>query len=84
MSTKGLDRHLPAGAGVPATEMQPQFANIATPSEIVVSTSFTLRDRRHLGHGALLHPLLDAGADPRRAVQHHRRWATRSSPTVGG
>jgi flagellar motor switch protein FliM len=62
--------------------MQPQFANIATPSEIVVATSFTSGDRRDQRHGALLHPVLDAGADPRRALQHDagrfqradRRW----------
>ena len=28
------------------SEMQPQFANIATPSEIMVTTSFTLEDRK--------------------------------------
>ena len=42
------------------SEMQPQFANIATPSEIVVASSFHAGDRRDLGLGALLHPVLDA------------------------
>ena len=65
------------------SEMQPQFANIATPGEIVVVDLVHARDRRHQRHDALLHPLLDARADPRRALLARCR-ATRPSPTSAG
>lgn len=53
------------------SEMNSQFANIATPSEIVVSTTFHAGVwRRHRRH-AHLFPLLDARADPRSALQQH-------------
>jgi flagellar motor switch protein FliM len=65
------------------SEMQPQFANIATPSEIVVATSFTLEIGDTTGHGALLHPVLDAGADPRRAVFDHPGRLGRARPALG-
>ena len=65
------------------SEMQPQFANIATPSEIVVATSFTLEIGDTTGTHPLLHSLRDAGADPRRAVFDRSR-ATATSPTAAG
>ena len=66
------------------SEMQPQFANIATPSEIVVSTARSRwRSARPAGAVHFCIPYSTLGAHPRRAVFHHpgrqltepdRRW----------
>ena len=55
------------------SEMNSQFANIATPSEIVVSTTFTLEFGGNDGRHAHLLPVFDAGTDPRPALQHHAK-----------
>ncbi len=65
------------------SEMQPQFANIATPGEVVVSTSFTLEIGDTDRHDPLLHPVCDAGADPRRAVFHPAGRLERTRPPLG-
>ena len=63
--------------------MQPQFANIATPSEIVVSSSFTLEIGDTSGSMHLCIPYADAGADPRRAVLDRAGRRRRARPALG-
>ncbi len=42
------------------SEMQPQFANVATPSEVVICTVIPTRDRRGHGRDSFLHAVCDA------------------------
>ena len=65
------------------SEMQPQFANIATPSEIVVSTSFTLEIGDTSGAVHLCFPYSHARADPRRAVFDQPGRRRRARPALG-
>ena len=85
-----IDEYKKAWAGIypleleyQRSEMQPQFANIATPSEIVVDDLVHVRDRRHHRHDALLHSVCRRSS--RSATCCTRRCrATPPSPTGAG
>jgi flagellar motor switch protein FliM len=64
------------------SEMQPQFANIATPSEIVVATSFTLEIGETTGtvHFCIPYSTLE----PIRDVLYSVHPGRRPSPTAAG
>ncbi len=65
------------------SEMQPQFANIATPSEIVVATSFTLEigDTSGTIHFCIPYSTLEPIRDVLYSTDAGRR---RPSPTGAG
>ena len=81
---QGLGRHLPARARVPALGDAPAVRQRrARPTEIVVSTSFTLEIGEASGDDPLLHPVRDARADPRRPLLDDAR-RRRTRPTGAG
>ncbi len=55
------------------SEINPHFANIVSPSEIVVVTSLPRRAERRRRRPARDHALLDDRADARRARRRHRQ-----------
>ncbi len=65
------------------SEMQPQFANIASPSEMVVTTTFTLEIGDSTGTVNLCFPYSTLGADPRRAVFDDAGRCRRARPALG-
>ena len=74
---QGLGAGLPARVRIHALGDDTQFANIATPNEVVVVDHLHDRDRPDQRRDPLLHALLDARADPRRALPaacRARRW----------
>lgn len=64
------------------SEMQPQFANVATPSEIIVATSFTLEIGDTAGTIHFCIPY--ATLEPIRDVLYSTVQGTPSAPTAGG
>jgi flagellar motor switch protein FliM len=80
---KAWKRHLPARAGIPAlgdaaAVRQHRLAQRDGGLHLVHAG-----DRRRHRHGAHLHPVLDAGADPRHAVLGHAR-RHRGAATAAG
>ena len=68
---KAWTRRLPAGPGVPALGDAAAVRQHRHAQRDRGRHQLHAGDRRHHGLGALLHPVLDAGADPRRAVFDH-------------
>jgi flagellar motor switch protein FliM len=80
---EGLARHLPAGAGVPALGDAAAVRQHRHAQRDRGGHQLHAGDRRDLGCDPLLHSVLDAGADPRRAVQHHPGRLGRAGPALG-
>ena len=55
---------------VMSQESNPQFAQIAAPTDIVIVVSYDIRVEGGLGRGDDVHPVLEPAVAPRRAVGH--------------